>query len=365
MAKARFQEPRYQFLRLNLPSKAYPGSEIGNDLNFSSAITMLASSYREIKNTVKGFDNEAKVRHACQVADPDRSFIRLTNPSYKKYGGGSRVKRVELFDNWNKMTGQKEASYGQEYTYATTEEVNGHNLTISSGVASYEPNIGNEENPFHEPIEYAEKLAPLAPVSYQFVEQPVCESFYPSASVGYSRVMVRTINRKAKSANGWDETTFYTTKDFPTIIDYTVLDDYSKKRYNPKLAALLKINAKNYITLSQGFKVELNDMNGKTKSQASYAETDSLHPIKTSYYYYKEDKSNAFQKHLNNTVSVVDSINGHVNPNGMIGKDIEVMVDMREQSSKTVARQFSPNVDIIPFFGVPIPFPFFLALTPG
>jgi hypothetical protein len=357
-----FTQSALQFLRLNLPSKAYPGSEEGNDLTFPAAIKMLASGYKEIKNAVNGFDQEARKKGFCQVADTARSFIRLTNPNFKKYGGGYRVKRVELFDNWNKMTGQKEASYGQEYSYTTTEEVNGQNITISSGVASYEPNIGNDENPFHEPIEYAEKLAPLAPVSYQFVEEPVCESFYPSASVGYSRVVVRTINRKAKSANGWDETAFYTTKDFPTLVEYSVLDDYSKKRYNPKLSALLKINAKNYITLSQGFKVELNDMNGKMKSQASYPETDSLHPIKASYYYYKEDNSNAYTKHLNNTVPVVDSLNGHVNQDGIIGKDIEVMVDLREQSSKTIARQFSPNVDIIPFFWGLLPIPSFWAL---
>ncbi|MGN6196511.1 MAG: PA14 domain-containing protein [Ginsengibacter sp.] len=346
-----------QFLRLNLPSKAYPGSETGNDLSFSSAVSMLASSFKEIANTINGFDKEAKIKELCKYADLSKSFIRLTSPIYKKYGGGYRVKRVELFDNWNKMTGQKEASYGQEYDYTTTEKINGESLTISSGVASYEPNIGNEENPFREPIPFAEQLAPLAPVNYTYVEKPIGEAFYPSASVGYSRVIVRTINRKAKSANGWQETTFYTTKDFPTLVDYTVLDDYSKKRYNPILSSILKINAKNFITLSQGFKIELNDMNGKMKSEASYAETDSLHPVKASYYFYKEDNPGAFQKHLNNSVPVLDSLNGHIDENGTIGKDIEVMVDMREQSTKSITTAYSPNVDVIPFFWFPLPVP--------
>jgi len=346
-----------QFLRLNLPSKAYPGSEVGDDLDLAAAVTMLASSFKEIKNSINGFDSEARKKGSAQLADLSRSFVRLSSPDYKKYGGGLRVKRVELFDNWQAMTGQKEARYGQDYTYTTPEYVNGDTLMISSGVASYEPNIGGEENPFREPISYAEKLAPLAPVNYMFIESPVGESYFPSASVGYSRVMVRTINRIAKSANGWDETKFFTTRDFPTLIDYSVLDDYSKKRYNPKLSALLKINAKNYITLSQGFKVELNDMNGKTKSSASYPETDSLHPVKASYYFYKTDNPNAFQQHLNNTVAVVDSLSGHINQNGTIGKDIELMVDMREQSSKTLARQWSPNIDFIPiaFFVIPVP----------
>ncbi len=347
-----------EFLRLNLPSKAYPGSEDGNDLDFKSAVTMLASGFKEIANVINGFDNQARKKNECSIVDTTRSFIRLSNPFYRKYGGGHRVKRVELFDNWNKMTGQKEASYGQEYSYTTTEEVNGIPVQISSGVASYEPAIGNDENPFREPIEYAEKLAPLAPVNYTFVEQPVGESFFPSASVGYSRVVVRTINYKAKSANGWDETTFYTTKDFPTLVEYTVLDGNSKKTYKPVLSNLLKINARNYLTLSQGFKVELNDMNGKMKSEASYPETDSLHPVKATYYFYKEDDPNAYQKHLNNTVPVVDSLNGHINENGTIGKDIEVMTDLREQTSKTISMQISPNVDVIPFiFGIPLPIP--------
>lgn len=346
-----------QFLRLNLPSKAYPGSEVGNDPDFIDLVKMLVSSTSEILNVVLGFDNMVKVKNLCKSADLSKSFVRLTNPEFKKYGGGSRVKRVELFDNWNKMTGQKEAVYGQEYSYTTTEEVNGITQTISSGVASYEPPIGNDENPFRQPISYAEKLAPLAPVNYLFAEEPVGESFFPSASVGYSRVVVRTINHKAKSANGWDETTFYTTKDFPTLVDYTLLDDHAKKQYKPALRNLLKIDARHYLTLSQGFRIQLNDMNGRIKSQASYPETDSLHPINATYYFYKENNQFGRNRQLINEVPVIDSLNGHINPHGIIGKDIEVMVDMREQTSNTFSKQFSPNVDVIPFFWFPLPVP--------
>lgn len=343
-----------EYLRLNLPSKAYPGSETGDNFDLASAVKMLASGVSEIFNLLKGFNTAAKTKGYCRDIDVERSFVRLTNPRFKKYGGGTRVKKVEIFDNWNKMTQQTEASYGREYSYITTEELNGEQITISSGVATYEPNIGNDENPFRQPVAYAEKLAPLAPVDHLFVEEPVGESFFPSPSVGYSRVLIRTINRKAKSADGWSETTFYTSKDFPTLVDYTVLDDQSKKSYKPALNGLLKINAKNFITLSQGFRIELNDMNGKMKSQANYAETDSLHPVQASYYYYNVDDSKTYGKTLNNVVPVVDSANGNIDQTGIIGKDIELMVDMREQTSTTFSKQISDNVDVIPFFLPPV-----------
>ena len=50
--------------------------------------------------------------------------------------------------------------------------------------------------------------------------------------------------------------------------------------------------------LSQGFKIELNDMNGKMKAQATYAETDSIHPMKYSLNFYNVEDDKALQKAL-------------------------------------------------------------------
>jgi hypothetical protein len=353
-----------QFLRLNLPSKAYPFSEPGDNLGVWDAVKMVATSFKNIRDGLRDFDKLTRWSGRCQSVELTQSFVRLDCPTYKKLGGGLRVKRVEVYDNWKNMTGQKESVYGQDYNYTTTEKIDGQDVVISSGVASYEPMVGAEENPFREPIPYAEKLAPMAPVSNLFSEEPLGESYYPSASVGYSKVRVRTINAKAKSANGWAESEFFTTKEFPTIVENTIIDPSSKKRYNPTLQNLLRVNTKHYLTLSQGFKIELNDMNGKMKAQASYAETDSVHPISYSRNYYKVDNDTAFQKHLNNTVWMVDSLNGHINKNGIIGKDIEVMQDMREQVSRTIANNRSTNVDILPGFGIVpfIPVPSFFPL---
>ncbi len=87
------------------------------------------------------------------------------------------------------------------------------------------------------------------------------------------------------------------------------------------------------------------------KAQSSYAETDSLHPIAYSLNFYRTDNDKDQRKHLNNTVWVVDSVNGHIDTAGQVGKDIEVMADLREQHSIANTRGFSPNVDVIsPFF---------------
>ncbi|MBX3255773.1 MAG: hypothetical protein KF862_16685 [Chitinophagaceae bacterium] len=359
-----------QFMKLNIPSKAYPASEMGDNLSFSNLVTMLASALPEIQNIVKGFYEAAKTRGWCRKVLPDQSFVRLNTPVYKKYGGGYRVKRVEVFDNWKTMTNQREASYGQTYSYTTTKVITKDTLVsgvrklkrdtliISSGVASYEPFIGGEENPLREPIEYEEKLSVLAPTHYMYTEKPLGESFYPGAMVGYSKVRVRTIHSKAKSANGWQETEFFTTRDFPTRVEHTPLDGDSKKEYNPKLPNLLKLRAVRNLTISQGFKVELNDMNGKMKGQANYAENDPENAVHYTKNFYRVDDETAPAQHLNNTVWVADSLNGNVNRNGVIGLDIEIMTDMRQQHSKTFSQNHQTNIDVIPFFfGITLPIP--------
>jgi hypothetical protein len=346
-----------QFLRLNLPSKAYPGSEIGDNLDLSGAVKMVFSLADNIRTAFESFDKTARGKPWCTSVDLNRTFIRLDNPYYKKYGGGHRVKRITIYDNWDKMTGQRAAMYGQDYTYTTTQEINGVQRSISSGVASYEPGIGGEENPFRQPIEYVEKIAPLGPVTLGYSEEPLGESIFPGAGIGYSKVRVRTINYKnRKSANGYEETTFYTAYDFPTFTDRTVIDNDTKKRYKPGLANFLRINAYHFLTFSQGFKVELNDMHGKMRSQAFYPETDPVHYTSYTENVYKVEDPNADEKKLSNVVSVIHP-DGTIDTTAYIGKDVELMMDMREQLSITNGFNISPNSEM---FAVPALPPFWV-----
>lgn len=348
-----------QFLRLNLPSKAYPGSEVSDGISVIDVVTMIFTMVPSIIEGLKSFDAVARENYMATAIDTNRTFIRLANPDFKRRGGGLRVKSIKIYDNWKAMTSsaQKEAVYGQEYDYTTTKEVNGQKITISSGVASYEPMIGSEENPFHLPMRFSGRAAPLGPVTLGYVEEPLGETFFPGADVGYSKVRVRSINTKnRKSANGYEETKFYTTYDFPTTVDNSMLDDNTKKRYKPKLANFLKINAKHYLTLSQGFKIELNDMNGKMRSQATYPATDSLNPISYTENFYKVDDQNAVVKHLANTVTVMDA-QGTIDTTAIIGKDAELMMDMREQQSVTNGNNFNANVEVFVVVIIPIVIP--------
>lgn len=353
-----FKKVVLQFLRLNLPSKAYPNSETGDNVNFNDMIKVVFSSLAQYTQMFSQFEGTAQRKGWCKEVALDKSFVRLDEPTLKRYGGGLRVKRIEIFDNWNALTNGKhqDASYGQEYLYTTTENIGGKTITISSGVASYEPQIGGDENPFRVAKELKEKTNLLAPVNLMYSEEPLGESFFPAAMIGYSKVRMRTIHRAYKSANGWSETEFYTAREFPTITEMTPLDGYGKKSFRSKLTEFLKIDSRQYMNVSQGFKVELNDMNGKMKSQASYAETDSVNPVVLTKYYYKVDDQTVDHKHLNNDVNIVSGAKGEVVP-GTVGKDIELMVDLRQQLSKTTSTNVGVNVDVVPGGIFPIPLP--------
>ncbi len=161
-----------QFLRMNLPSKAYPGSDIGDNIGPVEAMNLLFSMADNVHNAIHSYDLTARSRGWAKKVDLSRTFVRLNNPFFKKMGGGHRVKRIVIYDHWNAMTGQRESMYGTEYGYTTNRVVNGKNMTVSSGVAAWEPGIGGEENPWRLPIEYTEQLAPLAPINMGYTEEP-------------------------------------------------------------------------------------------------------------------------------------------------------------------------------------------------
>ena len=345
-----------QFMKQNLPGRAFPGSDVSDNAAFKQVILAIIGAMRQFKDALIGFNKSKRQEGACEAFDQNRSFVRLNNPYYVKMGGGLRVKRITIHDNWNAMTNQKEAVYGQEYSYTVDTVINQTNVRISSGVASYEPSIGIEENPFYLPIEYTEKVT-LAPKEFFSSFYPLGETYFPSPSVGYSKVTVNSINKKnLKSFNGWDVSEFYTTRDFPTITDYTTFDNESKKLFKFSQTFGGNISIKR-ATLSQGFKVEVNDMNGKLKSQRSYAAIDSINPISYTYNYYKTVLDNVHATSLSNTVPVMENPSGNINPTGTINKDIELISDSRQQLSLSygVTVPFNADVFIIGIFPVSIP----------
>jgi len=301
-----------------------------------------------------------------------KSWVRLNNPNNHKLGGGNRVKSIRMSDVWEEMNpGQGDyqtMNYGQSYTYTLP---NG----ASSGVATYEP-VGNKENPFVQPVFSSTKHL-LAPDEENYIEKPFGESFFPNPTVTYSRVSVANlvagdapagtnIGVKRLHRTGHVVTEFYTSKDYPTIVDQTIME--AKEDKQEALANLLNLYTRQHFTASQGYTIHLNDMNGKQKAQWVYAEGQSAPISGVKYLYDNHETPNNFSAsgtpgrakgRLNNNVVVI-------RPDGTVGREtigveVDVVNDFRENHSYTSTSGINANlatffVGIIPGM-VPIPLP--------
>lgn len=320
---------------------------------------MAQSAAGSLKTLVTGFKNPNKAlldKSYCQIFNQNKSMVRLYNPTGNRLGGGSRVKKLVLKDNWDVMTvdganpGQKVSQYGQVYSYTTKDE---YNRDISSGVASYEPMVGAEENMMKQPFYLGKnKWSVLAPDDRYFVEGPFGESFYPAPSVGYSKVTVKSFvpNGEAPenlyattaSRNGSKVYEFYTAKDYPTICKHTPI---MPKQYRSPLKSLIKISSKDLISASQGYVIITNDMHGKPRAEYDYAEGKSSPEKETRFYYrskggYQEPAQRGLYSdasysgnQLYNTCTVIKK-DGKVDTEVM-GMDFDAISDFRESETET------------------------------
>lgn len=298
---------------------------------------------------------------------PNKSWIRLKSPNGQKFGGGSRVKEVKLVDEWDVMTSNNdnpiyEQTYGQTYSYNDTK-YNSQGQIISNksyGVATYEP-YGCKENPFVMPFyDKQSKSLLLGPQDQNYVELPFCESYYPSPKVTYSKVTVKNLDRARtegqnnfvvkKHATGSVETCFFTSKDYPTVVDYTAISSRFDKS---PLGSLLKINAKEHLTLSQGFSVHTNDMDGKMKSQSVFAEGQTRAISGTEYKYSNNPTPTNGSGLLNNVVKTIDGKGNVVDK--MVGVDVDIINDFREDVTKSITPGVRFNTE-----GFPLPFVYLL-----
>jgi len=228
----------------------------------------------------------------------------------------------------------------------------------SSGVATFEPN-GSKENPFVLPIfDDPEKI--IAPSEFNYTEKPLGESFFPAAQVTYSKVRVKNLDKSiaaeggnpgntlSKHATGEVVTEFYTSKDFPTISDYTEVQA-EFDRTGP-LGNFLKVRTRSHLAMSQGIVVHANDMNGKMKSQRVLAEgqTDGQF-ISGVDYIYAQDSTGK----LDNDVFTVDSA-GKLTKQKM-GVEVEMITDFRKSKAKSQNLGADGNLAVIAtiFFGAP------------
>lgn len=344
--------------RYHLSHLIFPGS----DPDASDLENIIYGMWDAVKGLVKFMQNPnvgLMKKNKAKYVDLDRSFIRLNNPDGHKVGGGHRVKSLLFYDNWNQLVGgdAQNATYGKSYDYTMVD--NGGRGIISSGVASYEPQIGADENPFKEPNEYkvqnASNWPPSDPIEL-YQEMPVGETFFPSASVGYSKVSVTSIHKEVgRSAQGQDIYEYYTAKDFPTYTVQTGIKELAKEnKFRFKEQRVI-------LSVSQGYTVVLNDMHGKTKR----VEHRALLPKNNKFQVisYQDYKYNTSGGGLNNQVDVLlynKASNKIVKSSQVLGQEIDLTLDTREKVELTTndAFFFSSNgfYAVVPVY-VPVPVP--------
>lgn len=336
-----------QFCRIYTPKIAH-GETDATDSGFEQVFKSLLNSniLKNIGETILGVNRTLLRKNFCRNIDLQNAYVRLLSPERAKLGGGYRVRQIRMNDRASGFQMGADTEYGQTYDYKTTDPDTGEE--ISSGVASYEPILGNEENPFRQPVAFLRKKQEklLVPDDRFFLEEPFGESFFPAPSVGYSKVTVKNFGASesvTRSTTGKIIHEFYTAKDFPIITKRTDLQVMPKK--SPQSLRLLRLLSLDYMNASQGYVIELNDMHGKPKAQWVYAEgknnqgteIDKETPISGIVYKYKSNGNK-----LENKVPVINSL-GQVRE-ANIGVDFDMITDMREQETEATMVGLNGNL---------------------
>jgi hypothetical protein len=386
----------WNFTRKNLPKMAYGQPDVNAD-GFTQFLGAIGSTLNQLTQFLAGFNRQLKLRNYSRGFVREKSWIRLCEPTGFKKGGGSRVSRIEMSDEWKEISGVDDSfSYGQVYSYTKNEAIfaGENNAPISSGVACYEPQAGSDENPFKQPIFYGKDNL-LAPDDDNYSEEPLGEMFFPGASVGYSQVTVKDLPRKddggdiivTKNATGKVVHQFYTAKEFPTIVKRT--NPNPKQNVAGKLFSFLKLNNWDHLAVSQGFVIELNDMHGKQRKQEVFPEGNPT-AISSVEYFYKSgaydieatddeliasnkvqfnangtikshSKANSEKRRLANKADVMYkySADGRPIKKKLIGVDYDFVADMVRSETITVGGGVSFNADafMVTFVPVIIPIP--------
>lgn len=279
-------------------------AERSNGLNYNHADRLKKASLQVAdaifgKNSIAELMKDYKAAHKFQKG---KSYVKLAMGT-AKVGGGSRVSKITFSDGWNDMiSGESSSLIGYNYYYENED-------LSSSGVASYEPLLGGEENPFRSGKSYSlstnkSKYPPYDPIE-MIKEDPVGESFLPTGSVGYGRVVIESIHKGyARSAQTTMVHEYYTAKDFPFYSSYgpkyvtkKINEDYPNPGLRDILLSFLGVqntvsSSENSYDIRQSFVIETNDMHGKPKANYKYRilpAGDKTELINSTEYFYHTD----------------------------------------------------------------------------
>jgi hypothetical protein len=362
----------WQRLKNDYPEYAYPGyqNRTGDDENsgLTGVISATINAAGNVAELVRPFYAKAYANHYADYVEPHKSFIRLavntthTSDYLAKLGGGVRVKQISISDNWQAMSGNTMpagiGTYGQSYDYSTTLD----GQLMSSGVATYEPSIGSDENPFRQPVPYIQNIKGGID-NYMDLEEPFGESVFPAPTVTYSKVTVTDLDKGNVPAPGQSKTgqvvnEFYTSKEYPVLVDATPITTIHATPSN--YFTMVKTASDDELTMSQGYCIQLNDMNGKPKAVRVLNQAGA--EVSATEYTYKSKDNGRGSWMLDNQTKVVNpdgSLAYRLNADGShnyavtLGQDVEFFTDFREQESSNRGLAINIGTDIIYFFVAP------------
>lgn len=381
----------WQFIKENLADQMFAAPGASSSSGEDQAIGQLLSVFGEVAGLFRDYYYYASDARFGTVMDLSRSFIRLASPDLTMYGGGIRVSKVTLHDDWTDEDTPVYGTvyeYGEEETYINALTGKEETRQISSGTATISPSIGKEECSLRFARHFVEDFTARQDKMH-FFEHPINESYYPGASIGYRKVTVKSLasDYAIKEAEGKPTPSelqnlpagfatsgvtvheFYTAKDFPIITRSTTVKDKTNDiKYIP-IPLIGEIRIDHY-SGAQGYSVELNNMHGKPHKVTYYGQDINGHllddPVSSVEYQYqfKEDiytegKKARKRKVLDNIVPVLvsdkdpsDATKAEIANGAEIGVEREFFVDVREFAGYSGNTGVAINVD---FIVLPIP----------
>jgi hypothetical protein len=295
----------------------------------------------------------------CGKLDGDNAYLRIPIP--KKLGGGLRVKRIFMYDAGLEPDNADKVLYGTEYDY-TMEDGS------SSGVATKEPGPSRMEDPLVNVLDRYHQNIISRVISGKDKKQnegPLGESMLPPASVGYRRVLSKSIHQ-GMSSPGFSVNQYYTCKDFPFDRQYPSIDSdkafhatplSTLRSFIPELAGLLPITyGRDNRALTQGYRFVLFDIHGQPKSFETFAGSwDDVNDVMTTNNL-KKISSQEFSYFMpGDTLSMMDDVDSYLADPWYPGKEVEIVTESRKAIEINVNGRLESDVSISLLLGVPVP----------
>ncbi len=281
------------------------------------------------------------------------SLIRLNDFDGIKLGGGARVKAVHVKDAWDSMTltAEGESTYSKYYFYENEDG-------SSSGVCTFEPAGGGEDNPFKMPVKSNQSDGFFFNDNSLISTLPIGETYFPSPSIGYERVTVYTNADRSPSkyGNGIKEYGFYTAKDFPVRTSYTQVQSIGEDPIG-NVMRFLGVKKFTFVGMAQGFSVVLNNMHGKpkhTSTYSSFAGLDLSTPVSRQTYHYNTSGIN--NKQIETSKTVIDN-QYFQRSNVKLGEEMDVFMEQREALTVNAGAGGATNASVFGIIPLPSYFP--------